>query len=1021
MAGGDLAERLPRSGVELRVAAPGRVFSTHGMSTRTWLVLTLALVTGAAALGAGAAPQKPAKGRVDVWTYGRADVRTFPASPAPRPPLPTSPPPHVPTSTRPLSPSASTAESERFFTTRVKPILAANCIVCHSGEAPQGGLRLTTRAAVLKGGTHGPAVSTAKPEASLLVAAVNYQGRRMPPKGKLPQAQIEVLTRWVRMGLPWPGGGNERSEGGASLEPKTVHHAPPQVTPETMKFWAYQPVVCPPVPAVPDEWTNGRVDERTKGNGAGSSTRPLSPRQWVRTPVDAFILDRLLKAGLKPNPPASRQTLIRRATYDLHGLPPTPEKVDAFLADCEAEERSVGAASDGRSDPSASRPANAPALQHSNTPPTDQRPVPPRAWERLVDRLLASPRYGEKWGRHWLDLVRFAESNSYERDGTKPNAWRYRDYVIDAFNQDKPYHEFILEQLAGDELAPRTPERLIATGYYRLGLWDDEPADPEQALYDDLDDIASTTGQVFLGMTVGCARCHDHKIDPFPQKDYYRFLSFFSGVRRYGVRSEETVADASLRSIAPEEEQQKNREVVAAYQARVRAVQEEMEAIEKPVLADLTPVEQEEWQTPYRRAPIVKKRVPALVTQAQYDRYTALGELRREMFRNRPAALAMALCVTELPQPRDTFVLLRGNPHVSGEKVEPGFPSVLSPPAPQLAPNPNGDSAGRRLALARWIGSKENPLTARVMVNRVWQHHFGRGLVRSTSNFGFQGDRPTHPELLDWLAHRFAEGSDGEVESWSNGGQRRTGIGQHSSAPQLHHSVSIPARPWSLKSLHRLLMLSSAYRMSSGAEPRALAKDPENDLSWRFDMRRLEAEEVRDSILAANGTLNLKMGGPSFYPTIPAEVLAGQSMPGAGWGRSSPEEQCRRSVYIFVKRSLMTPMIAAFDGPETDFSCPVRFSTTQPTQALGMLNSAWMNEQAQIFAGHVRKLAGEEPAAQVRLCLRRTLQRAPTDAEVARGVRLMENLKSEEKASPEEALAAFCLVALNLNEFIYLD
>src|SRR5438309_4389362 len=295
-------------------------------------------------------------------------------------------------------------------------ILQQNCATCHSGASPTGGLRLTSRQDVLKGGASGPAVSLSKPDDSLLLKAVNYRGRRMPPSGKLPQAQIDILTRWVKAGAPWPG----------QAEAAPVHTGPPPVTPETMRFWSFQPVGRPNVPA-------------TRRQG------------WVRNPIDAFVLHRVEAARLSPNPPASQQVLIRRAYYDLIGLPPSPEEVRAFLAD-----------------------------------------KSPKAWEKVVDRLLASPHYGEKWARHWLDLVHFAETNSYERDGPKPNAWRYRDYVINSLNADKPYDQFVTEQLAGDELPQVTPERLIATGYYRLGIWDDEPADPELALYDDLDDIAST-------------------------------------------------------------------------------------------------------------------------------------------------------------------------------------------------------------------------------------------------------------------------------------------------------------------------------------------------------------------------------------------------------------------------------------------------------------------------------------------------------------------------------------------------
>jgi hypothetical protein len=840
--------------------------------------------------------------------------------------------------------SASDEARVRFFTQEVKPVLQEKCVACHSGEKPQGGLRLTSREAVLKGGNSGPAVSLQTPGDSLLVKAVNYQGRRMPPQGKLGQAQIDALTRWASMGLPWPAGEQ------AGLEPKT-HAGPPPVTPETMKFWSFQPVRRPQPPEV-------------KGRG------------WVRNPIDAFILKRLEAAGLAPNPPAGKTSLIRRAYYDLTGLPPSPEEVQAFLAD-----------------------------------------KSPHAWETVIDRLLASPQYGEKWGRHWLDLVRFAESNSYERDAAKPNAWRYRDYVIKSFNEDKPYDQFVQEQLAGDEQTPRTPERLIATGYYRLGIWDDEPADHDQALYDDLDDIAGTTGQVFLGLTVGCARCHDHKLDPIPQKDYYRFLSFFAGVRRYG--GDASVEQSSLRELTPTADMPQEVERYAAYKASVKVNDEQIAGIEEKILPDLAPVEKEEWRNEATRAAIVKKRVPRLLSEEELARYVSLSAERQSLRRLQQ----MALCVTEVgPTPRETHVLMRGNPHVPGDRVEPGFLSVLAPPPPEITPPPYGDTCGRRLALARWIGSKENPLTARVLVNRVWQYHFGHGIVRSANNFGFQGDKPTHPELLDWLASYFVAGSGGS--GLGSGAGEQSAIGRRQSAggpPEPLNTQHPTPNAWSLKALHKLIMMSAAYQMSSQANPAALKKDPENDLFWRFDMRRLQAEELRDSILAVNGSLSLKAGGPGFYPTISAEVLAGQSVPGANWGKSSPEEQSRRSVYIFVKRSLVTPMIASFDGPETDFTCPARFSTTQPTQALGMINSAFVNEQAKLFAQYLRKQAGDSPAEQVRLCLTRVLQRKPSPAEVTRGVKLIETLRRDEAASADQGLATFCLVALNLNEFIYLD
>lgn len=835
-------------------------------------------------------------------------VATFGASAAPKPAAKT---PVVKPAPAPTG-AFSGAEGVRFFQEQVRPILQEKCVSCHSGEKPQGELRLTSREAVLKGGGSGPAVDLKKHADSMLLSAINYDGLKMPPQGKLPAKQIDVLTRWVNMGMPWATGDQ------ASLEPKG-HTGPPQVTPENMKFWSFQPVRRPAVPKV----KNAR---------------------WARNPIDAFVLARLEKEGLKPNAPATRQALIRRAYFDLTGLPPSYEDVQAFLND-----------------------------------------KSPNAWETVVDRLLASPAYGEKWGRHWLDLVRYAETNSYERDGDKPNAWRYRDYVIKSFNDDKPYDQFVKEQLAGDEQSPRTPERLVATGYYRLGIWDDEPADPEQALYDDLDDIGKTTGEVFLGMTIGCARCHDHKIDPIPQKDYYSFLAFFSGVKRFGLRSYESVRDASLRDIQPEgAEIQQYQERLAAHEGRIKRNAEQIGALETKIVASLVGVDKDEWQNERMRLGIARKHVPADLSEGEFRRYEGLFRERQGLRDNRPTVQALA--VTELgAKPRDMFILLRGNPHVPGDKVEPTFPSVLAPPQPQIVKPAFNDTSGRRTALANWIASKENPLTARVMANRVWQYHFGRGIVRSTSNFGFQGDKPTHPELLDWISSELVD----------NG--------------------------WKLKPLHRMVMLSSTYQMSAAAEPKALAKDPENDLMWRFDMRRLQAEEVRDAILAANGSLNAKMGGPSFYPDMPAEVLAGQSQPGAGWGKSSLEEQARRSVYIFVKRSLAVPLIANFDGPETDFTCQARFATTQPTQALGMLNSKWTNDQSRVFAAFLRMKAGPKVEDQVRLCLQRTLQRVPTPAEVTRGVKLIDTLQKDEHLTADAALASYCLVALNLNEFIYLD
>ncbi len=800
-----------------------------------------------------------------------------------------------------------------FFRKQVQPILKVNCLKCHGPQSnSKGELNLVSRALVLKGGESGPAVSIDDPAESLLLQAVNHDGLEMPPKKKLPQAQIDILTRWVEMGAPFA----------PELEQQVVEgKGPPRVTEQARQFWSFRPLQQPALPRV-----------RNKA--------------WGRSPIDAFILSGLENGGLKPAAAAGKAQLLRRAYYDLVGLPPSPQAVADFLADDSGD-----------------------------------------AFASVVDQLLESPQYGERWARHWLDLVRYAESNSYERDDPKPFVWRYRDYVIQSLNDDKPYDQFMREQIAGDELAQVTPDSMIATGYYRLGIWQDEPVDRVQELYEDLDDIVSTTGQVFLGLTLNCCRCHDHKLDPLPQRDYYRFMAFFHGINRYGIRGGNTVADFSLRELANEEQKRQSQAVIEEHNKKVQQVNQSIAEFEKQVIEDFEPVEKQDFQDERNKIPLVKKRVGTVIDQQQFQQYVELKQQQKKLQNFKPPALGQALVITEIgPKPRETFILARGNAHAPGDPVEPGFPEVLSFPDPQIEPPAEGArTSNRRLALANWLANPTNPLTARVMMNRVWQYHFGRGIVRSTNNFGYQGVAPTHPELLDWLAADFIEGG------------------------------------WKIKRMHRQIMLSNTYRMSSVGDKKGLQKDPTNNLFWRFDMRRLEAEEIRDSVLAVNGSLNPKMYGPSIYPVIPREVLHGQSRPGAGWGNSSPQERARRSIYIHIKRSLVVPMIAAFDGPDPDATCPVRFVTTQPTQALGMLNSEYFNEQARVFAEYLRSRVPEDTSDQVELALSRALQRTPGVEEVRRGVELIETLQQHEGVDEGKALQLYCLLVLNLNEFIYLD
>ncbi len=943
----------------------------------------------------------------------------------------------------------------------MRPILEGTCQRCHGKEAEiKGGLRLTSRANLLKGGDRGAVINAEDPAASLLLEMISYKDKdhQMPPDGKLQAWDMDALKEWVMAGTPWPGSKDEAEEG--------LLHG---LTHESPELWAFRPVqaIAPP-----------KVDDA----------------QWAKNTIDAFVYAKLRDAGLKPAASASKEQLVRRVYYDLTGLPPTIEDVKTFVAD------------------------------------TD-----PAAYEKLVDRLLDSSHYGEKWGRHWLDLVRYADSNGYERDSNKPFMWRYRDYVIDAFNADKPYDEFVKQQLAGDELDSPDAEDLTATGYYRLGLWDDEPADPLLARYDGLDDIVDTTGRVFLGITMGCCRCHEHKLDPLPQSDYYRFLAFFQGIKPM----ERTEGNGILRSILPPDEQRAYDEKVAQKRDEEWKLNSEQQVLVEEFKAGLAKKKPEalagketktsdledlkyrfyrdSWDTlpdfdmikpedkgrlesnfittapasrpdaigfvyegqlrvavdgeyvfavealggarllvngaevfarpaagmhrgegkatlkagavPFRLEYFVKQGPPRLKVAwaplganfreslsmdtgaglddkelrkliSEHDR-EILGEKKaarlveltkaREELKAQKIEGKFAAVATETgPEPLPTHILIRGNPHTEGKEVRPGFPEILRVPDP-AAPSPyaKGDTSGRRRQLAEWIADPANPLSARVMVNRLWQHHFGRGLVESSSNFGVIGDRPTHPELLDWLAAEFVRGG------------------------------------WKLKAMHRLMMTSNTYKMSSAGNDAALAKDPRNKLLWRFNMRRLTAEEVRDSLLAASGTLNPTMHGPGVYPKLPEEVILTSSMnanlvASGTWGESTPEEAARRSIYVQVKRSLLVPLLTDFDLAETDSSCPVRFSTTQPTQALGMLNSEMVQEQAAQLAARLRRET-TEPEAQVRRGFELVTSRPARDGEVARGLQFLGEMKKAEGLTAEKSLDRFCLLLLNLNEFMYLD
>jgi hypothetical protein len=700
--------------------------------------------------------------------------------------------------------------------------------------------------------------------------------------------------------------------------------------------------------------------------------RPAAPavrdRAWVRTPIDAFVLSRLERAGLAPAGRADRRALLRRVYLDLVGMPPTPQEQQAFLRD-----------------PS------------------------PGAFEKVVDRLLARPEYGERWGRHWLDVVRYAESNGYERDGTKPNAWRYRDYVINALNQDKPYDRFLTEQLAGDELPDSSAETQIATTFLRLGTWDDEPADPLVDRYDQLDDVLGTAATAFLAVTLRCARCHDHKFEPFPQSDYYSLLAVFEPLKR--PQNNRVELD---RLAGTQTELTAYQRLLDRSTGRIAAIEKQIEAVKGSVRARLlseagrkqtrlSPAAIAAFQAlPARRSTEQKDLVKQFSRQLETEirqAETAVETTRRECCEKELAALRAAqppepprayVWYEDNPRPPVTRIFRRGDPTRPREAVSPAIPAVLTSRQPD-PPRALTKSTGRRLWLARWLASPDNPLVARVIVNRIWQHHFGRGLVPTENDFGVMGQPPSHPELLDWLASELVEGG------------------------------------WRLKRIHRLILLSSVYQMASSPSTRNPA---EVALLPCWPQHRLEAEAVRDSILAVSGRLNTQKGGPSVYPTLPQAVLDGQSKPGDGWGKSHPEQAARRSVYIFVKRSLAVPELDLLDAPDTTSSCERRVVSTTGPQALTFLNGEFINSQARHFAARLLREAGGEHSAQVQRAFELALCRPPSAKELTMAAAFLsrQQRQVEEDAAragqgkvdgQRRALEAFCLVLLNTNEFVY--
>jgi hypothetical protein len=808
------------------------------------------------------------------------------------------------------------------FEQKVAPILKANCLPCHDAQTRTSGFSVADLKSFVAGGArHGAAVKPGDPGASVVVQFLKGDLKPAMPFGKkMGAADLASIEDWIR------------------TDAKEISAALPSQT----KYWAFDKPSAPPVPEV-----------RTK--------------QWVRNPIDNFILAGLEAQGLHPSEEASKRILIRRLYSDLIGLPPSPSEVHSFV---EA---------------------------------TD-----PQAYEKLVDRLLADPRYGERWGRHWLDLARYADTNGYEGDPEWPHAWRYRDYVIDAFNSDKPYDEFIKEQIAGDEFfyiksavppPPPEPEKEVALSFLRMAPFNRTPVSAENR-DSVLSEMTATVGSVFLGLTVGCAKCHDHKYDSIPTRDFYRMKAFFATVQIENTGRAGGYEAADFYRPGEKQWADSKREL---YTKQLEAAELEFKQFKAPLLARLTeqartkdPKAKEATDKELEQAINIDNNNAASIAKADevisrdekltYEAYaTRISRLKKQIERVEPKAMGLrdADGPPFGPDVPTSYVLIRGDYDHRGEAVEPGFLSAITgnsePAVLELDRYKMFPTRGRRMTLAKWIASPYNPLTARVMVNRMWQHHFGRGIVDTPSDFGRNGSAPSNQQLLDWLATQFVENK------------------------------------WSIKAIHRLILTSATYRQSSmEMDAKAAEADPEDRLLWRFNRLRLEGEAIRDSVLAVSGQLSPDRGGPPVYPPMPKGV--DNKVQGVDtWETSTTPETLRRSVYIFQRRAQYLPILDTFDAPVMNSSCDRRRNSTTALQALSMYDSDFVNEQALKFAERVRREAGADRTAQIRLAFELALGRAPTSSELEQSNQFFNASASKDQ------LSGLCRVLLNSNEFVYVD
>ena len=771
------------------------------------------------------------------------------------------------------SPADETVQ-RKHFEQHIRPLLHDHCLKCHGPSQQKGGLRLDTREGLINGGESGPAIVPGEPGESLLLEAVRYESLEMPPDGQLPESDAVELATWIRNGAWWP------SESGRPLRLSGA-----DFTEEDRNFWSLQPVRLPEVPHFKSS--------------------------WARNEVDYFIEARLRDAGIVPAPAATPGVLIRRLSFNLHGLPPETDSVIA----------------------AASKSA-----------------FTPDEWSKLVDSLLASSAYGEHWARHWLDVVRYAESDGFRADFYRPNAWRYRDYVVGAFNSDMPYNQFVTEQLAGDEVAPDRADALVATGYLRTFLYEYNQRDARTQWQDILNQITDVTGEVFMGIGVGCARCHDHKFDPVLQDDYFRLQACFATMiprddipaasraqrQNYTQQHDEWLSKAA--ELRAELQKLKAPYLAKAAKGAIERFPADIQEIMARSELNRVPLEQQLADLVQRQIVFDQGRVK--YSESDSQRIEELEKQIAEVSGTAPAPLPEAITVSDtgtVPQ------IVHPGGDATRKPVAAGGLTILSPENFPLQPRTH--STGQRTQLARWLTSPEHPLTARVIVNRIWQQHFGTGLVATSSDFGTLGDRPSHPQLLDWLASEFMR----------NG--------------------------WSIKWLHRRILNSATWQTSAFHPASAAAEkiDPGNLLRWRFDIRRMTAEQIRDSILSVSGELSNKIGGPS------AEYAS-----------------MRRSLYLKAMRNSPEPLMRSLDGVDGLNSIPRRSTTTTPTQALNLMNGEWVRERARAMAGTLVRNSSEDPSALVHAAFVAALGRTPEVDEADAALQLLQNA-SAGSGSPGES------------------